>query len=124
MKRKIAIQSLPLTTNYGGILQAFALQYWLEKRGYDVVHLQRKLIKEDVVLKIKRFAYRIVYWEEIRVKRKVQKIFNRFIFRYISQSKSLNSKIEWDRFVSNNKFNAVIVGSDQVCVIDNLQKLF
>lgn len=37
---KIAILTLPFHTNYGGILQAYALQTVLERMGHQVVHLQ------------------------------------------------------------------------------------
>lgn len=37
---KIAILTLPLHTNYGGILQAYALQTVLERMGHEVEHLQ------------------------------------------------------------------------------------
>ena len=33
---KIAIITLPLQTNYGGILQAYALQFVLKKMGHEV----------------------------------------------------------------------------------------
>lgn len=34
---RIGILTLPLHTNYGGILQAYALQTVLEKMGHEVV---------------------------------------------------------------------------------------
>ena len=37
---KIAILTLPLHTNYGGLLQAYALQTVLERMGHEVEHLQ------------------------------------------------------------------------------------
>lgn len=37
---KIAIVTLPLNTNYGGILQAYALQTQFERMGCEVEHLQ------------------------------------------------------------------------------------
>ena len=40
---KIAIITLPLNTNYGGILQAYALQTVLQRMGHDVQHLQPKV---------------------------------------------------------------------------------
>lgn len=40
---KIAIITLPLHTNYGGILQAYALQTVLQRMGHDVQHLQPKV---------------------------------------------------------------------------------
>ena len=39
---KIAILTLPLHTNYGGILQGYALQTILERRGHDVYVIGRK----------------------------------------------------------------------------------
>ena len=42
---EIAILTLPLRTNYGGILQAFALQTVIERMGYPVEHLQKKVIE-------------------------------------------------------------------------------
>ena len=39
---KVGILTLPLGHNYGGILQAWALQQTLKALGYDVVLLHRK----------------------------------------------------------------------------------
>ena len=38
---RIAIITLPLHTNYGGILQAYALQTVLQRMGHDVVLLDK-----------------------------------------------------------------------------------
>ena len=37
---KIAIVTLPLHSNYGGILQAYALQTILQKMGHDVLFVK------------------------------------------------------------------------------------
>ena len=39
---KIGILTLPLHTNYGGILQAYALQTVLERMGHEVVVLNKE----------------------------------------------------------------------------------
>ena len=39
---KIGILTLPLHTNYGGILQAYALQTVLERMGHEVVVFNKK----------------------------------------------------------------------------------
>ena len=39
---KIAILTQPLRTNYGGILQAYALQTVLQRRGHEVVVINRE----------------------------------------------------------------------------------
>lgn len=40
---RIAIITLPLHINYGGILQAYALQTVLERMGHTVEILQKKI---------------------------------------------------------------------------------
>ena len=57
---KIAIQTLRLTNNYGGILQAFALQYYLEMQGHEVVHLNRQPKIKDLISRLKIFIYRFI----------------------------------------------------------------
>lgn len=37
---KIGILTLPLNVNYGGIMQAYALQFFLRKNGYDAEHIE------------------------------------------------------------------------------------
>ena len=39
---KIGILTLPLHTNYGGILQAYALQTVLERMGHEVCLIEKK----------------------------------------------------------------------------------
>lgn len=39
---RIGILTLPLHTNYGGILQAYALQTVLERMGHDVCLIEKK----------------------------------------------------------------------------------
>ena len=41
---KIGILTLPLHTNYGGILQAYALQTFLERMGHEVVVFDKPYI--------------------------------------------------------------------------------
>lgn len=41
---KIGILTLPLNVNYGGILQAFALQTTLVKMGHEVVVFDNKFV--------------------------------------------------------------------------------
>ena len=60
---KIGILTLPLHTNYGGILQAYALQTVLERMGHEVFVLN----KEN---KIRLYGYAYLY-----IKRIIKKIF-------------------------------------------------
>lgn len=71
-KQKIGVVTLPLHTNIGGILQAYALQQYLIKQGFDVElieknnskhlyfvekYIKRKIIKESFYKEIKQNEY-------------------------------------------------------------------
>lgn len=46
---KIGILTQPLTNNYGGLLQAYALQTVLKRMGHDVIILDRRKDSRGVV---------------------------------------------------------------------------
>ena len=47
---KVGILTHPLETNYGGILQAFALQTALRKMGFDAITIDRhnRVLSEQI----------------------------------------------------------------------------
>ena len=57
---KIAILTLPLHTNYGGILQAYALQCVMQRMGHEVILINLPVAKVSKVEKVKEFAKRLV----------------------------------------------------------------
>lgn len=59
MKKKIGILTQPLINNYGGILQAYALQKVLEDMGYDVWTLDVPLSSIKKTNAIKRFVMNV-----------------------------------------------------------------
>ena len=66
---KIAIITLPLHTNYGGILQAYALQTVLQRMGHDVQHLQPKVEfhpLEDAPCLVKTVAEEM-FWGRVEI---------------------------------------------------------
>lgn len=120
---KIAILTLRLHTNYGGILQAYALQRVLREMGHDAVTLQcdakigyHALLMPLVYLKrlIKKclgkynrpiFAERI-----IRENDEIVSVYTRrFVDRYI-RTKALKSLND----IRNSDYDAIVVGSDQI----------
>lgn len=122
---RIGILTLPLHLNYGGILQAYALQTILEKMGHDVVVFQtdyygykKKTFIESFILIIKRTLYKmlvdnrtVIFWELKKKKNAVRlwKNTDLFISRHIHALyiKKLHS-------ISLNSFDTIIVGSDQI----------
>ena len=119
---KIGILTLPIAENYGGILQAVALYRYLHNQGHDVVliykhHNQtflKKIIKSIVFnsvfdfLSVKRFKNH-KNWQK-------RKAFHRpFIEKEIFKiSQDLFTKKDLEIFAKKEKFDAIIVGSDQV----------
>ena len=108
---KIGIVTHPFRTNYGGILQAFALQIVLEKIGHEVYFVrkeQKKTIARSLaMLIIDRFPTLLGhisiffnYYKRMNFHAFVKKN----IHRYYTLSNSKNE----------NKLDALVVGSDQV----------
>lgn len=121
---RIGILTLPLHTNYGGILQAYALQSVLERMGHEVVVFDRP------------YKYKISFLKKIIAYPK------RFICKYVFRKKSVIVKIEQhathvncvkrkntqpfiDKYINrleitdfdtlnSEDFDAIVVGSDQI----------
>lgn len=121
---RIGIFTLPLHTNYGGILQAYALQTVLERMGHEVKVINKPLPHASLpVWKWpysfpKRFIKKYVFGEDVTVfqERKFNQFvqFSRqntqlFIDKYIHQRISLELKE-----INEDEFDAFVVGSDQI----------
>lgn len=119
---KVGILTLPLNPNYGGMLQAFALQSVLEKMGHEieVFALKRgkpvKIYKYPVlwilrlIKKILRKSTLPIFYE-ISNKDEIHKNDNayKFINERINECGIQNlASIPWQRY------GAIVVGSDQI----------
>ena len=115
---KIGIITLPLHTNYGGILQAYALQTVLERMGHQVDILEEPLVYKHASLNryIRRILKKCVGKRSIinyegfmrkwqpRVASNINQFINTYIHRRIVNCESL----------TEGEYDAFIVGSDQV----------
>lgn len=115
---EIAILTLPLHTNYGQILQCYALQTYLQRNGHRVTVLDDPLYSYKYYIKIpfvyvKRAFRKIILGESIEVftlpyqreRENTQIFINRYIHRKVVRT--------WQpRRVP--KYDAYVVGSDQV----------
>lgn len=116
---KIGILSLVLHNNYGGILQAYALQTVLERMGHEVVVLNKEFsirqVSPQVILKrfIKKLLGRdVIVFSERKTKREapiVNKNLLDFRKKYIHEV-YLNQLKD----AANLKLDCIVVGSDQV----------
>lgn len=119
---RIGVLSLVLHTNYGGILQSYALQTVLERMGHDVIVMTRdgnlhinplrlllSWIKSIILfLSGKEVSFRNP-WRQHKEKREREQYTNKFIQRYIHV-------FEVEGFTKGmlDGMDAAIVGSDQV----------
>lgn len=122
---KIGILTQPLQTNYGGLLQAFALQTVLKQMGHEVWTFNRDTKETPLWLKLlsitKRLALYIFHnkstivcvWPTTKEQNKINQHTNRFIKENIQTIENIDSK---EKYLNLKKyaFNAYIVGSDQV----------
>lgn len=128
---RIGILTLPLHTNYGGILQAWALQTVLQRMGHEVEVLGRKekLVNGYIILPLRWclrlfrkyfFNSDIPIFAEVKAKRiRQQKAGN--IYSFIR--KRINHKlIDTPRSIPANRYDTIVVGSDQIwrkqCISD------
>lgn len=115
---KIGIITLPLHTNYGGILQAYALQTTLEQMGHQVEILEEPLVYKHASLNryIRRILKKCVGKRSIinyegfmrKWQPKVAANINQFINTYIHRR-----IVNFDS-LSDGEYDAFVVGSDQV----------
>lgn len=111
---KIGILTLPLHTNYGGILQAFALQTYLKNRGHEVVLIDRRWNK-DYLSRIKHF----LKFQKRSDYKKISVNTSRFINTHINpKTKPISSESQLKKVVSEYQFDLIVVGSDQVWRLD------
>lgn len=122
-KMKIAILTLPLHTNYGGILQAYALQTILGRMGHDVYVIERKRKPLSLPIYKMPFSYgkriiknligrRFPLFYEQKVNREqpiIRQYTDEFIHKYIHLK-------QYDAFsdIQPSEYDAFVVGSDQV----------
>lgn len=122
---RIGILTLPLHTNYGGILQAYALQTVLERMGHEAVVFDCPLRKFKLPIWKKPLCYskriikryilqdkgtlinkeKIDFEKERYFRKNTQHFINAHIHRYVV------SKLE---DIKKDDIDAIVVGSDQI----------
>lgn len=117
---KVAIFTLPLVNNYGGILQAYALQRALESYGFEapVVNLkirQRGLFSRDY---LKFLLAKLIYFKKYKNAEfstlRYYADTQRFIAQNIETTREIYSPAALKRLFEQEKFGACVLGSDQV----------
>ena len=119
---KIAIMTQPLGSNYGGIMQAYALQQVLIKYGCDVVTINRKKKVLGATLYYAFIIYRIIMKlfgkrnAPVLVERHediVNENLTHFVENRICITEMISSADGLKQHFKLNTYDAIIVGSDQ-----------
>lgn len=116
---KIGILTLPLIGNYGGVLQAYALQKILNNMGHEACLIERRNSKAEKILKLwlngvsflfmrlrgRKIAFTLNNKKCDSKKLYIDRFINTYInYKYVRSYLNLNEK----------DFDAFIVGSDQI----------
>ncbi len=136
---KIGILTQPLFSNYGGVLQAYALQAYLQKQGCEVWIIDRKNNKVPywrVPLGVcKRILLKYVLRKQVfvfgrnkkkQLNCKFRNIVN-FIEENIRKTEIVTSDKDLKKIVNAYGFDTIVVGSDQVwrpCYTNCLKNYF
>lgn len=112
---KIGILTLPLHTNYGGILQAYALQTVLERMGHEVRHIEIKPFLRNS--KFARFKHHFSPYKKMLKIKAIPNSKTRDIGRHTWFFAYKHIKI--DEYagideIPKEKYDAFVVGSDQI----------
>ncbi len=134
MHMKVSILTQPLGRNYGGLLQAYALQLVLKNLGCDVETLNRRRslsVKERMFSGIKLLTKKVLaklgFKKYIDPSRNPCLNLESFRDRFISLSPLVESDRDLFSYYDSNDFDVFVVGSDQVwrpCYSPNLPNYF
>lgn len=122
---KIGILTQPLENNYGGLLQAYALQKVLKGMGHEVLTIDRNINEVHILIRIlsliKRWIISFLFdnntisrtWCTTKEKKIISQHTKRFIKENINTTKKIN-RLSNNTLLKKYGFEAYVVGSDQV----------
>lgn len=115
---RIAILTLPLHTNYGGILQAYALQTVLERMGHEVELLEpaRKRMHHPLLMPlvwVKRGIRKYIRHENVEIFRSAYERVSQYTEPFIINNIHRRFVRNWNMELAD-LYDAIVVGSDQI----------
>ena len=109
---KIGILTFHWATNYGAVLQCYALQTYLESLGHEVLVIDYKPRLHDYTLwNYIRFRHFLNHHKYVNSKKK-EKALQGFRDKYLNRTSRLDRKTDIPNVISD--FDIVISGSDQI----------
>lgn len=122
---KICIVTLPIHTNYGGILQTYALQLTLRRMGHEATTIRKKRVKiklpiwKAIPVWLKRSYKKFILKNKDQIiffEKKINteySIINKYTDVFIKKHIRIKEVTDFQD-IKENDFNCYIVGSDQV----------
>ena len=115
----ILIVTHPLGNNYGGLLQAYALQHFLRSMGHDpwILNIPRDTLKIKALRFLRNLMFKLTgrFYVTEEEKGAISKYTSYFAQNYIiPQTPVLKSNREIRCFIKKHNIKALVVGSDQV----------
>jgi hypothetical protein len=117
---KIGILTQPLHSNYGGLLQNYALQEVLRRMGHDPLTIDRhKPLATSFIKNVAKHFLQIVkssYDSSLLTAKQKERLSLKqktFVEINISKTGKFFSQTEFNSYISKHKLDAYIVGSDQ-----------
>lgn len=121
---RIAVLTLPLHTNYGGILQAYALQKILTRMGHDVCHIEERHFPQKInpLLIIPKFFKRTIFklFKDRKTRIFAERYYNKSFpiitqhtFDFVRKHICLRVVDSFSQ-IRECDYDAFVVGSDQV----------
>lgn len=114
---KVGILTQPLRSNYGCLLQAYALQSTLERMGHDVIILNREF-EEDKHITFKEIRrkriYAITRFIGAYKRQLLSKNIRTFTHEHLHHSKAILTSSKLKEISELTGFDGYVVGSDQV----------
>lgn len=113
--KNVVIITLPLTNyNYGGLLQAYALQHFF-KSNYNikVSHVDRQYNATNAI-RIKTNVYKLLNWQYYKTIKDYYTPIRLFIKNNITLSNTIGSDSSFNNYLKKNNVGLIITGSDQV----------
>lgn len=115
--KKIAILTQPLGTNFGGIVQNYALLSFLQQNNYNTITVNR--LDNNNNSKVKRFLSNLknnlLY--NIGINKLIHKKIYEELYLFINFNNQITKKIDSDlllaKHFAKNNYDIIIVGSDQ-----------
>lgn len=113
---KIGILTHPQGSNYGGILQCYALSIYLKKLGHTPIVIRRESDKGFFLWTTIRTTLRALHFPRYYNPNSCDKtrLIRPFVEKYLTRTQPIRSQKQMRTVCDQYKLDAVIVGSDQV----------